>query len=218
MEEELEIAGVEIKGFVYFSKKRESEEHRLLYRRLLDIEQVLEGTKVWHGDPMQHFKDVAGRYASYFECTVQDRVLHLGRRQKAIAQAEDRFGKMILPSSRDWFWDDVLSLYRQRDETEKHFDQLKNELDLLPLRIQKIVSLRGLPFTFFVALLLRMHLLNRAREAGLLAHRSVDDILFEMSKIRVVSTRGRWMLTEVPKKARTALEKLRVPVPVGAST
>jgi transposase len=219
IEEELEIAGVKLKGFVFFSKKKEFEEHQSFYRHLLDIEQVLEGMKVWHGNPMQHFKDAAGRFASYFECTVQDRVLHLKRRQKAIAQAENRFGKMILLSSRtDAKWDDVLSLYRQRDEVEKQFDQLKNELDLLPLRIQKTVSLRGLLFIFFVALLIRVQLLNRAREAGLLARQSVDDILFELAKVRAVSTGGRWMLTEVPKKARTSLEKMKVPVPVGVGT
>ena len=101
---------------------------------------------------------------------------------------------------------------------EKHFDQLKNELELLPLRIRKTVSLRGLLFIFFVALLLRVQLLNRAREAGLLARQSVDDILFELSKVRAVSTGGRWMLTEMPKKARVSLEKLKIPVPVGVST
>ena len=215
VEEELEIAGSKLKGFVFFSKKREFEEHQSFYRHLLDIEQVLEGTKVCRGDPLRHFQDAAAGFANYFECTVEDRVLHLRRRQNAIAQAENRFGKMILLSSRAASWDDVLSLYRQRDEAEKQFDQLKNELELLPLRIRSTVSLRGLLFIFFVALLLRMHLLNRAREAGLLARQSVDDILFEMAKLRAVSTGGRWMLTEVPKKARTALEKMRIPVPVG---
>jgi transposase len=219
VEEDLEIAGVKLKGFVFFSKKKEFEEHQSFYRHLLDTEQVLEGAKFMRGNPMQHFQDAARGYANYFECTVQDQVLHLKRRQNAIAQAENRFGKMILLSSRaEAEWDSVLSLYRQREEVEDQFDHLKNELDLLPLRIQKTVSLRGLLFIFFVALLLRVQLLNRAREAGLLARQSVDDILAELGRVRAVSTGGRWMLTEVPKKARVALQKLRIPVPVGVST
>ncbi|OPY29979.1 MAG: hypothetical protein A4E31_00493 [Methanomassiliicoccales archaeon PtaU1.Bin030] len=75
----------------------------------------------------------------------------------------------------------MLSLYCQRDEAEKLFEQPKNELDLLPLRIWKISSLRGLLFIFFVALVLQAHLLNRAREADLLARQSVDDVLFELA-------------------------------------
>jgi len=33
-----------------------------------------------------------------------------------------------------------------------------------------------------------------------------------------VSTGDSWMLTEIPKKARTALEDMRIAVPVGVST
>jgi hypothetical protein len=36
-----------------------------------------------------------------------------------------------------------------------------------------------------------------------------------MGKIRAVATGDRWMLTEVPKKARMILEKLGIGVPVG---
>ena len=45
---------------------------------------------------MLTFKDTAGCFACYFECTVQDTILHLKSRQNAIAQAESRFGKIIL--------------------------------------------------------------------------------------------------------------------------
>jgi len=218
VEEELEIAGVDLKGFILYSKKREGEESQTFYRRLLEVEQALEGRKVFHGNPMQHFEDFAGRFVRYFECTVQDRVLHLRRRQKAVAQEENRFGKTILLSSQVLAWDEALSLYRERDGAERQFHQLKNELGLLPLRVQKVRSLRGLLFIFFVALLLRSQLLRRVSETGLLARQSVDDVLFEMSKVRAVSCGDRWMLTEVPKKARTALEKMKIAVPVGVST
>ena len=58
-------------------------------------------------------------------------------------------------------WDEVLSLYWERDEAEKQFDQLKNELGLLPLRVRSMISLRGLLFVFFLALILRARLLIR---------------------------------------------------------
>jgi transposase len=109
---------------------------------------------------MQTFQDIAGRFACYFECTVHGAVLHLKRRQNAIAQAGSPFGKMILFSSKAAAWDGVLPLYRQRDAAEKQIDQLKNGLDLLPLRIQNTFSLRELLFIFFMALLLRVHLLK----------------------------------------------------------
>ncbi|HEX7444940.1 MAG TPA: hypothetical protein VF300_00980, partial [Methanothrix sp.] len=41
-------------------------------------------------------------------------------------------------------WEEVLSLYRERDEVEKKFDDLKNELEVMPLRVQKVETLKGL--------------------------------------------------------------------------
>jgi len=45
----------------------------------------------------------------------------------------NRFGKIILISSTKQSLDEVLSLYRERDEVEKKFDDLKNELEVMPL-------------------------------------------------------------------------------------
>lgn len=115
-------------------------------------------------------------------------------------------------------WDHALSLYRERNEAEKQLDQLKNELCLLPSRIKETVSLRDLLFIFFVALLLRIHLLTKAGEAGRLDRQSVDDILIAMAKTRAVTTDDRWMLTEVQKKVQTASEKMKSAVPVEVST
>jgi len=63
-------------------------------------------------------------------------------------------------------WDEVLSLYRERDEVEKKFDELKNELEVTPLRVHKIETLQGLLFIFFISLILRAILLRRARTLG----------------------------------------------------
>lgn len=41
----------------------------------------------------------------------------------------------LLPS-RSAAWDEALSLYRHRDEAENQFDMLKNELEMLPLRVR----------------------------------------------------------------------------------
>jgi transposase len=93
-----------------------------------------------------------------------------------------------------------LSLYRERDEVEKKFDDLKNELEVMPLRVQKVETLQGLLFIFFISLILRAILLRRAREAKLLDKSSIEEILMELSKLRAVKVGGKWRLTEVSKK------------------
>jgi len=111
----------------------------------------------------------------------------------------------------------VLSLYRERDEVEKKFDDLKNELEAMPLRVQKIETLQGLLFIFFVSLIMRAILLRKARDAELLDKKSIEEILLELAKLRAVKVGGKWRLTEISKKQRTILEKMKIGIPVEAN-
>ncbi len=148
---------------------------------------------------------------------MEGKTIHLSRRVNAISQAVNRFGKTILLSSSKRSWDEVLSLYRERDEVEKKFDDLKNELEVMPMRVQKVETLQGLLFIFFISLILRAILLRRAREAKLLDKNSIEEILMELSKLRAVKVGGKWRLTEVSKKQRMILEKMEIGVPVEAN-
>jgi len=100
---------------------------------------------------------------------------------------------------------------------EKKFDDLKNELEAMPLRVHKIETLQGLLFVFFVSLVIRAILLQKAREAKLLDKKSVEEIMMELAKIRAVKIGGKWRLTEITKKQRTILEKMKIPIPVDAN-
>ena len=216
LESDLDIGGVSVYGYVLFNKKREGLETNSFFNRLIDIENMLNGKEV-RGNPFEHFERTAGNFARYFECTVNDKTIYLRRRANAISQAVNRFGKTILISSTKRSWDEVLSLYRERDEVEKKFDDLKNELEVMPLRVQKLATLQGLLFIFFLSLILRAMLLRRARNAKLLEKSSIEEILMELAKIRAVNVGGKWRLTEISKKQRTILEKMEISIPVEAN-
>jgi transposase len=144
-------------------------------------------------------------------------MIHLRRRVNAISQAVNQFGKTILLSATKRNWDNVLSLYRERDEFEKKFDELKNELDVMPLRVQKIETLQGLLFIFFISLILRAILLRRARDAELLDKKSIEEILMEFAKLRAVKVGGKWRLTEISKKQRNIFKKFKIGTPSEAN-
>jgi transposase len=213
MEDEVDIGGVKAQAYVFLNKHRESSEVSSFYRRLIDIETRLDGKKAYR-EPHELFKRTAGNFARYFEWEVVDGLIRLRRRVNAISQAVNRFGKTIILSATPRSWDEVLSLYKERDLVEKQFDELKNELDVMPLRVQKVETLQGLLFVFFVSLVMRALLLRKAREAGLLDKRSVEDILLEMGKLRTVKVGGIWRLTEITKRIRMILEKIGVQVPI----
>jgi transposase len=214
-ESEVHIGGVKAYGYVLYNKKREGQETDSFYNRLIDIECALQGKDF--RNPIDQFKRTAGNFERYFECSIDGKMINLRRRVNAISQAVNRFGKTILLSATKRSWDEVLSLYRERDEVEKKFDELKNELEVMPLRVQKIETLQGLMFVFFISLILRALLLKKARDAELLDKCSIEEIFMELAKLRAVKVGGKWRLTEISKKQRTLFEKLKIGVPVEAS-
>ena len=215
LESEVQIGEVKAYGYVLFNKKREGRETSSFYDRLIDIESALNRKEF--NNPIGQFKQIAGNFERYFECTVDGRKIQLHRRVNAISQAVNRFGKTILLSATRRKWDEVLLLYRERDEVEKRFDDLKNELEVMPLRVHKIETLQGLLFIFFISLILRAILLRRARDAELLDKRSIEEIIMELAKLRAVKIGDKWKLTEISKKQRTILEKMKIGIPIEAN-
>jgi len=143
VERDIEIGNVKAYGYLFYNKKRESNELNSFFNRIIDIESSLEG-KEFYGNPRDTFNRVAGNFARYFDWDSKDRVIHLKRRSNAISQAVNRFGKVILLSSTKRRWEEVLSLYRQRDTVDAELLG-KNSiedilLDLAKLRAIKIGS------------------------------------------------------------------------------
>ena len=198
--------------YVLYDKRREGTESTSFYNRLMDIENKLSGKRVW-GNPTEALNLVAGKFRRYFDYRLDGDVLYVKRRGKAISQAVNRFGKAILLSSVKKDWGEVLSLYLERDDVEKEYLYLKRDLEVMPLRVRKIET-RGLLFVFFVALIMRTLLLNRARDGKLLEKESIEDILLEMGKLRVVNIANSWRLAEITRKQRTCLEKMGIKVPI----
>ena len=213
VEKTIDIGGKPLFAFILFNEDRKGDEVSSFYNRLMDIEKELEGKKI-RRDPQKVFEIVARDFQNYFSYTYGPDGFHVERRSKAITQAVNRMGKMILLSSADIPWDEALSLYRERDAIEKIFDELKNELDMMPLRVRKNETMKGLTLIYFVSMILRSLLLQRARTAKLLEKDSVEGIILDMSKIRAVRIGNIWKLTEITKKQRIYLEKMSIPIPV----
>lgn len=217
MEDVLSLGGRDVYAYVIYNKSRESNETEAFYNRLMDIESKLEGKRVY-GDHREFVKRVAGYFEKYLDVRKNDGHLTVSRKAKAISQVVNRFGKTILLSSSSMKWDNVMTMYREREEVERQYLALKRDLEAMPLRIQKMETFQGLLFVFFVSLILRSILVERARAGGLLEKQSIEEILLDLAKLRAVSIGGQWRLSEITKRQRTNLEKLGVGVPIGPKT
>ena len=92
---------------------------------------------------------------------------------------------------------------------EKGFDILKNDLELMPMNVRTDSSLRGYLFIEFQPLILRMKLMRMMGDAQLLKRYSVEGMLMELEKIKVmILPDGQKITTEITKKQREILDAL----------
>ena len=201
-----------IKGFLFYSIEKEKEEKMLFYERLHDTFERLRARVLRKWDnPMKLFDDIAGSMAPYIEWKVNGDCFIVDEKSNAIAQRLNRAGKMVMLYKGDYTWQQVLGWSRERDTIEKMFSGMKTELDILPLRAQKMKVAAGFVFITFISLILRSRILALMKERNLYKNYGLPALILELSKIRRVElSDGSFMTTEVTKKQRSILEALEI--------
>ncbi|MCX8207983.1 MAG: IS1634 family transposase [Methanothrix sp.] len=208
----IDVGKNRLNGYAYYDQKREQQERNSFYKRLYDLMEVLKSKnlKPWM-DPAEVFKAAAKNDAKFIEWTVVDGKFQVSLRRNAVSQAVNKMGKFILLYNGNFSWEECLSLYRGKDVVEKGFSVMKNNLDVMPSNLKTNNSLRGYLFVAFLALILRMKLMRMMIDAGLSKKMSVDGLLTDLEKIKIlVLPNGERITTEISKKQRDILDALHI--------
>jgi transposase len=204
------IDSMEVHGYVYYDPKLEQTEKQTLLSRLYDIREELLNVRLKkNSNPYIVFKEKARGFGNFFDWQVIDNRFDVAIKQNAVAQRMNKMGKYILFYSGNFDWMKCLSLYRERDEIEKSFKALKNEIDVIPLNTHSEKTTRGFIFIAFLSLIIRTRLMNMMREKGLLDKYSVELLLLQLEKLRKITLAdGQIFVTEMTKKQREILQAL----------
>ncbi|MHC1687842.1 MAG: IS1634 family transposase [Methanothrix sp.] len=206
------LDSIEVHGYVYYDPKLEQTEKQTLLSRLYDIREEL--LKVRLNKNSNHyavFKEKAHGFANFFEWHVIDNRFDVEIKQNAVAQRMNKMGKYILFYSGDFDWMKCLSMYRERDEIEKSFKALKNEIDILPLNTHSEKTTRGFIFIAFLSLIIRSRLINMMRDAKILDKYSIELLLLQLEKLRKITLAdGQISVTEMTKKQREIIQALKL--------
>jgi transposase len=115
-------------------------------------------------------------------------------------------GWMILVSNDlDINYKDALKLYMNTDIVKKGFCRLKNNLDLNSLRIHDDSRLQGKLFISMLALIINSYIENVVNNDKLLNQFTIDQILKELSKIKLIKSNEKSTLTPISKLNRMIL-------------
>ena len=208
----IEVGENKLNGYAYYDQKREQQERNTFYKRLHDVMEALKSKnlKPWM-NPGEVFKAAAKRDARFIEWKAVDGRFQVSLRKNAVSQAINKMGKFILLYRGEFSWVECLSLYRSKDVVERGFDVLKNDIDLMPANLRTNSSLRGYLFIAFLALILRMKLMRMMIDAELNKRYSVEGLLTELEKIKImVLPDGEKVATEITKKQREILDALHM--------
>jgi transposase len=208
----INIGEICLKGYAYYDQRREQQERNSLYKRLYDLMERLKSVnlKPWM-NPGEVFREIAKKDARLIEWRTIDGKFEVALRKNAISQAVNKLGKFILLYQGQFSWEECLSLYRGKDTVEKGFDILKNDIDLMPAHVRTDNTLRGYLFIAFLALILRRKLMKRMVDTGLSKRFSVEGLLTELEKIKIlILPDGQRITTEVTKKQREIFDALNI--------
>lgn len=101
----------------------------------------------------------------------------------------------------------VFEQYKEREEIEQAFDFMKNDLEADKTYLGRDDAVRGYFVVVFLAMRIYFKILRRLRERGLVGKVSVREVLFALSKMRMVVERsGSAYLCALPKKTEQILE------------
>ena len=162
-------------------------------------------------NPEDVFRATAKRDAKFIEWNAIDGRFQVSLRKNAVSQAINKMGKFILLYRGEFSWIECLSLYRSKDVVEKGFDVLKNDIDLMPANLRTNSTLKGYLFIAFIALIFRMKLMKMMIDAQLNKKYSVEGLMTELEKIKImILPDGEKITTEITKKQREILDALHM--------
>jgi transposase len=202
-----------VRTIVYQDDDRRNQEIKTLFSRLDAFEKRMKNTK-WHPNIIKELAKSGDRdLLKMFEMSRGDEgTVAVARRRNSVSAAENRCGKLILLTTSRRSWDELLAVYRKRNDIEADFSMLKSDLEGGVRYLSSNDSMEGMIFVEFLSLVLRTELLNRVRTADL-ADIWVPDIVNTMNKLKITLVGSRWRLNEVTKKQRELYRKLGVSPP-----
>ena len=123
-----------------------------------------------------------------------------------------RMGTIAVITDVDCDAERAYTLLKSRVEIEMMFDAFKNVLNADRTYMQDDHQIEGWMFINFIALMFYYRLYRMLSDNSLLKNHSPKDVLLHLSRIYKLKINDRWVTSEIPKKSRTLLEKLEIPI------
>lgn len=191
----------------YLNSERAAEERIKFHRQLQQWEHDLRTNQLKEAH-QSHYK-------MYFKVTKkEEKVTSVTVKEEAVEAKLAYAGYFVLLSnSRMNSWE-VLSHYRDKDQVEKAFMNLKDRLNMRRLRVSSERGLEGKIFVQYLALILVSELKHRMEQADLFKTYTMDELLETLNRIECFEHASFGMtLGEILQKQTDLFNQLHIKIP-----
>lgn len=216
IKDKVSIAGAAYNAFVYLDEKKRLEESDHFFKKLIDIEEKLKTIGYETKEEIEDYlsENLKG-WRNYLRISKKAEQLLTSRNVPEIDKVVERMGKFILLNNYRVSMQEAISLYRKKDAIEKYFDKMKNDLDVKRLRVHTQEAVEGRLFLCFITLILYSWINRRMTEQSLYKDYTVQEIIYELKKIKLLRLDdNRTLTTEISKKQRELFKSFQLDPPV----
>ena len=196
---------------IFLNEKAELDQKQLFMKKLMEIEEkVIKGRKFNSQKEALSFKEnnIAKAWQGYFKYTRSSGMLE--RNVQRIKEKINRLGYFILATNHDLEKEDILTKYRNKDQVEKVFDLLKNEMDGGRLRAHSQYNADARLFIKFLSLIIQSQIMRIMREEGLFKTYTMRELLLGLKKVKYAKINDEIFISEVSKKNRKIFEAFQI--------
>jgi len=140
----------------------------------------------------------------------------IGRNEKVsgsmLKKARERMGTISVITNLHVSGEIVYDMLKSRTDIEQAYDTFKNTLHADRTYMRDDFQLQGWMFINFIALILHYRIYSMLKSHDMLRKYSPKDVLEHLERISKLLIGEEWKISEVPKKSRTLIEGLEIPI------
>jgi transposase len=197
---------IDVKVHIYYDLDKRAHTEKKLYSHINSLEKKLEAL----GKP----KRIPKQYKAFFdvEKEEEENKIEYEKNYDKIDGILQYAGFIVFVTSDiSLTSEELLHIYKGRDGIEKHFDELKNELDFSRLHTHIDKTMEGKMFVAFIALILRSYLEMKIFANEETKKWTIKKVLLELEKIKLLTFSGTSkMFMPLTRKQKQILEALGI--------
>ncbi len=215
LKDKTQVGNKSYNAFVYFDEKKKAEQSTKFYKELLEIEEKLSEAGFKEKEEVENYlPDQFKKWKKYLGVVKTADRYAIRRKHKAINEAVDRMGKLVLLSNYRIGVKEAIRLYRNKDEIEKFFDNMKNDLSCNRLRVHTTEAAQGRIFLSYISLILYSWINKKMRQGKLFKDYTVQEVMYELKKIKHVQlAKKKNFITELSKKQKEIFKRFGIDLP-----